>query len=154
MSFTRLAGARSSSAFFSKSARPSASRRSTDSADTDVGRPFRLGGRPSSARTAAGISKAVSAADPASRRLGCTAVILASGRSRQQGKSPQRTACFSSFEGLKRGTRPPTVTDCPVRSEEHTSELQSQSNLVCRLLLEKKKISNNRLDIATNNTRI
>src|SRR5688572_30908258 len=28
-----------------------------------------------------------------------------------------------------------------VRSEEHTSELQSQSNLVCRLLLEKKKNS-------------
>src|SRR5256886_4777455 len=27
----------------------------------------------------------------------------------------------------------------PRRSEEHTSELQSQSNLVCRLLLEKKK---------------
>src|SRR2546430_11885551 len=27
----------------------------------------------------------------------------------------------------------------PVRSEEHTSELQSQSNLVCRLLLEKKR---------------
>src|SRR5256886_13384582 len=31
------------------------------------------------------------------------------------------------------------------RSEEHTSELQSQSNLVCRLLLEKKK-NNTRLD--------
>src|SRR2546427_4620836 len=29
----------------------------------------------------------------------------------------------------------------PQRSEEHTSELQSQSNLVCRLLLEKKKKS-------------
>src|SRR2546427_3629644 len=29
--------------------------------------------------------------------------------------------------------------DRQVRSEEHTSELQSQSNLVCRLLLEKKK---------------
>src|SRR2546430_5893147 len=28
-----------------------------------------------------------------------------------------------------------------IRSEEHTSELQSQSNLVCRLLLEKKKQS-------------
>src|SRR5438270_9362542 len=28
---------------------------------------------------------------------------------------------------------------CRFRSEEHTSELQSQSNLVCRLLLEKKK---------------
>src|SRR2546430_8153318 len=35
------------------------------------------------------------------------------------------------------------VNETPVspysRSEEHTSELQSQSNLVCRLLLEKKK---------------
>src|SRR2546430_1633377 len=30
--------------------------------------------------------------------------------------------------------------DFATRSEEHTSELQSQSNLVCRLLLEKKKI--------------
>src|SRR2546430_8527498 len=28
------------------------------------------------------------------------------------------------------------------RSEEHTSELQSQSNLVCRLLLEKKNLDN------------
>src|SRR5688572_32673802 len=41
----------------------------------------------------------------------------------------------------------PTTSSKPVglyflaetRSEEHTSELQSQSNLVCRLLLEKKK---------------
>src|SRR5688572_32288314 len=32
------------------------------------------------------------------------------------------------------------------RSEEHTSELQSQSNLVCRLLLEKKKCPRNRAD--------
>src|SRR2546430_7070654 len=31
------------------------------------------------------------------------------------------------------------LVDNPLRSEEHTSELQSQSNLVCRLLLEKKK---------------
>src|SRR2546427_1239719 len=42
---------------------------------------------------------------------------------------------------------PPRPRDCRgairrrarARSEEHTSELQSQSNLVCRLLLEKKK---------------
>src|SRR5205085_5455706 len=43
---------------------------------------------------------------------------------------------------------PPSVTATGIhklftatssRSEEHTSELQSQSNLVCRLLLEKKK---------------
>src|SRR5688572_32462733 len=32
--------------------------------------------------------------------------------------------------------------DGELRSEEHTSELQSQSNLVCRLLLEKKKKKN------------
>src|SRR2546427_5628441 len=41
-------------------------------------------------------------------------------------------------------TGPPPASllrPCP-RSEEHTSELQSQSNLVCRLLLEKKKINN------------
>src|SRR2546430_13496825 len=31
------------------------------------------------------------------------------------------------------------TSSCRTRSEEHTSELQSQSNLVCRLLLEKKK---------------
>src|SRR2546430_12451732 len=34
-------------------------------------------------------------------------------------------------------------TLCYTRSEEHTSELQSQSKLVCRLLLEKKKYSIN-----------
>src|SRR2546427_3257420 len=35
----------------------------------------------------------------------------------------------------------------PLRSEEHTSELQSQSNLVCRLLLEKKKNNKNQPQI-------
>src|SRR2546427_6210285 len=33
-----------------------------------------------------------------------------------------------------------STAEMSLRSEEHTSELQSQSNLVCRLLLEKKKI--------------
>src|SRR5688572_30980187 len=39
------------------------------------------------------------------------------------------------------GGRPLVLLDgsLSMRSEEHTSELQSQSNLVCRLLLEKKK---------------
>src|SRR6478736_9894025 len=40
---------------------------------------------------------------------------------------PRCTSSSTSGRGLRR------------RSEEHTSELQSQSNLVCRLLLEKKK---------------
>src|SRR5690606_10404706 len=34
----------------------------------------------------------------------------------------------------------PELSDDPRRSEEHTSELQSRENLVCRLLLEKKKV--------------
>src|SRR5690606_41725122 len=33
----------------------------------------------------------------------------------------------------------PAPSGFPLRSEEHTSELQSRENLVCRLLLEKKK---------------
>src|SRR5690606_39848802 len=43
--------------------------------------------------------------------------------------SPSTRGCCSS------GT---TTARCPARSEEHTSELQSRENLVCRLLLEKK----------------
>src|SRR2546430_8947259 len=38
------------------------------------------------------------------------------------------------------------------RSEEHTSELQSQSNLVCRLLLEKKKKKTKHIQIHQNHT--
>src|SRR6476661_6805431 len=45
--------------------------------------------------------------------------------------------------------RPPT-TARPARSEEHTSELQSHLNLVCRLLLEKKKIDRNLRPVLTN----
>src|SRR3712207_6955164 len=39
--------------------------------------------------------------------------------------------------------RPESVTGLVVRSEEHTSELQSRQYLVCRLLLEKKKTISN-----------
>src|SRR2546426_1634103 len=39
---------------------------------------------------------------------------------------------------------PPSAITRPERSEEHTSELQSPCNLVCRLLLEKKKKRVNR----------
>src|SRR5256885_3823557 len=40
---------------------------------------------------------------------------------------------------LARGDRVRRLTNRQLRSEEHTSELQSPCNLVCRLLLEKKK---------------
>src|SRR2546430_7708379 len=52
------------------------------------------------------------------------------------------TTLFRSDSWGRSTTRPSGISRGPVRhrSEEHTSELQSQSNLVCRLLLEKKKI--------------
>src|SRR5688572_31396772 len=56
------------------------------------------------------------------------------------------TTLFRSFQrrlrdrvGGRRGRGRRQHGECLLRSEEHTSELQSQSNLVCRLLLEKKK---------------
>src|SRR5919205_3269422 len=44
--------------------------------------------------------------------------------------------------------RPRGPRSTPVRSEEHTSELQSHSDLVCRLLLEKKKKNSTTQDSA------
>src|SRR5690606_40090886 len=41
--------------------------------------------------------------------------------------------------GTRRTSLLPVADEVPERSEEHTSELQSRENLVCRLLLEKKK---------------
>src|SRR2546427_1338258 len=58
---------------------------------------------------------------------------------------PYTTLFRSPRAGLRGNMRHQTLCHrCPSwrrapRSEEHTSELQSQSNLVCRLLLEKKK---------------
>src|SRR2546430_7256424 len=59
-------------------------------------------------------------------------------------RSPARRAAAAARRG-GRSTAPRAPGGFPRcgsgRSEEHTSELQSQSNLVCRLLLEKKKSS-------------
>src|SRR5260370_25514121 len=52
-----------------------------------------------------------------------------------------RTLTGKSFLTAARRTTPASTASC-ARSEEHTSELQSHLNLVCRLLLEKKKKSN------------
>src|SRR2546430_4257255 len=55
-----------------------------------------------------------------------------------------RHATVPVINGLTDRSHPCQVlADLLTRSEEHTSELQSQSNLVCRLLLEKKKDSLN-----------
>src|SRR5690606_41650320 len=61
-------------------------------------------------------------------------------RKRAEVQPPKPTA---AIEGP--GQSPDSPQPIPaVRSEEHTSELQSRENLVCRLLLEKKKISKNK----------
>src|SRR2546430_8530420 len=49
-----------------------------------------------------------------------------------------REHAFLRREKLRQDCQAPRNRN-QMRSEEHTSELQSQSNLVCRLLLEKKK---------------
>src|SRR2546422_6464006 len=58
-------------------------------------------------------------------------------------RSPRRSGPSSpDRERLRPRPRPRSLSGAglaPVRSEEHTSELQSRLHLVCRLLLEKKK---------------
>src|SRR5688572_30910084 len=62
----------------------------------------------------------------------------------RNGRAPSAGRCCS-IEPARRsascrmGRKSNSTKPGPSRSEEHTSELQSQSNLVCRLLLEKKK---------------
>src|SRR5688572_32577286 len=53
--------------------------------------------------------------------------------------SDLRKACGRMAASTAVSPCPGRARDRLRRSEEHTSELQSQSNLVCRLLLEKKK---------------
>src|SRR6267143_6790106 len=53
--------------------------------------------------------------------------------------------CQEGLPGVEPGHPPPArPRSLPTRSEEHTSELQSQFHLVCRLLLEKKKKKSNK----------
>src|SRR2546430_4879373 len=59
-------------------------------------------------------------------------------------RAPGRRAWTGARARLRRHPR-------AARSEEHTSELQSQSNLVCRLLLEKKKKRNTGKDVQSEN---
>src|SRR2546430_11023194 len=60
------------------------------------------------------------------------------------GKSGRRRGARNDDERANAMKTTATTAMPILRSEEHTSELQSQSNLVCRLLLEKKKTDNKR----------
>src|SRR5688572_28366705 len=124
---------------------------------------IRSGGKTSSGRAAscrlsmvAPIWRSGAASRAIGRRVSDTAPasVLSHGR---PARSPARRRIVGpelpqsrAADGPRRPSKPPpwtrapspsTSTDTPSawRSEEHTSELQSQSNLVCRLLLEKKK---------------
>src|SRR2546430_10943252 len=62
----------------------------------------------------------------------------------RQGLDPAASSLRTGIFGAEPWTealRAQIESRAGLRSEEHTSELQSQSNLVCRLLLEKKKCS-------------
>src|SRR2546421_5409663 len=68
----------------------------------------------------------------------------ATARRRAQGDRRARDRFGPRHGGRARGAGPPAPSGVAYRpaerrSEEHTSELQSRSDLVCRLLLEKKK---------------
>src|SRR5689334_24318198 len=60
--------------------------------------------------------------------------------------SPEKTAESSLFV-IEEPLVIRAFSQLPERSEEHTSELQSQFHLVCRLLLEKKKKTHQRITI-------
>src|SRR5688572_25370494 len=62
------------------------------------------------------------------------------GRSSLADTTSRRETSGISESNLSRRTTSPLRSAGRTRSEEHTSELQSQSNLVCRLLLAKKNI--------------
>src|SRR2546427_8630171 len=67
------------------------------------------------------------------------------GLGKRDGKVYERRNQWWNLRKCRTGPKPGgqgSVSGARRRSEEHTSELQSQSNLVCRLLLEKKKKEN------------
>src|SRR5256886_8976120 len=67
------------------------------------------------------------------------AVVGAGGEREYDGRAFERRAGTPGESRRSRDTLRGRTRHTKERSEEHTSELQSQSNLVCRLLLEKKK---------------
>src|SRR2546426_1619226 len=78
---------------------------------------------------------------PRSTLFPYTTLFRSRGRSVVERSTPDRSACDKSVSRMTATPRsaPENFAPLTLRSEEHTSELQSPCNLVCRLLLEKKK---------------
>src|SRR2546422_4141742 len=66
----------------------------------------------------------------------CPVSRPANGSVSRKGRANSRSNSRASRSASRKATSPESAT---LRSEEHTSELQSRLHLVCRLLLEKKK---------------
>src|SRR5436309_8902006 len=75
------------------------------------------------------------AAGPGTRGSGLEVLTAAGGASRTKSAMGSAARTISTPSACSA----PCQSTARVRSEEHTSELQSRENLVCRLLLEKKK---------------
>src|SRR5438046_6613908 len=79
--------------------------------------------------------------------------LVASGAARRATYGSTHFACGHTPNAGRTARRrlpartPASVTGTGFRSEEHTSELQSLTNLVCRLLLEKKKKKNTHIQV-------
>src|SRR5256886_13271694 len=88
---------------------------------------------------------------PRSTLFPYTTLFRSRGRRRRRTPQPEDLERQAAGQDPDPGrvSRPPRHG---ARSEEHTSELQSQSNLVCRLLLEKKKRREMYLDICISST--
>src|SRR5688572_32687607 len=69
----------------------------------------------------------------------CTTSSTRASRTARARASLRRVTTWAARARRRASGRSSSPRSSPTRSEEHTSELQSQSNLVCRLLLEKKK---------------
>src|SRR5256885_9843802 len=67
------------------------------------------------------------------------ALPISAAHSPRRGRARAARAALSRFSNRTPDRRRPRDRRASARSEEHTSELQSPCNLVCRLLLEKKK---------------
>src|SRR5690554_7501699 len=92
-------------------------------------------GRPPPPRTPLGTLRPRHDRPPGHRRPGTPQRVLVRGRRRGHRRSPR-----AHFHPPRRTVETAERTQVS-RSEEHTSELQSRPHLVCRLLLEKKKIN-------------
>src|SRR2546430_8163494 len=92
------------------------------------------------------VVRVVKRAEPSSRKPGSARVARETARKTATNMVTNVASWVTEFQERQRAETAKAIDNLiRSRSEEHTSELQSQSNLVCRLLLEKKKKKQRRI---------